>query len=401
MKIKTFDKQIWLIIGIILVAFNLRPSITAVGPLIGSIRDELAISNGMAGMLTTLPLLAFAVLSAIAPRIGLKIGNGLAILIGIAVLALGILIRSVEMLMTLFAGTALIGIGVAICNVLLPGIVKQKFPAKIGLLTGLYSISMSGFAAIGSGVSFPLAQTFDSGWQGSLMIWALLSTLAFIAWLPHSKIEKSGINIPKIDIKNSPLFRSRLAWQVTIFMGMQSFMFYCLVAWLPEILQSRGMEPSTAGWMLSWMQIVGLPSTFLTPILAGRMRSQRRIVLTIGFFYLIGLAGLQFGAGLPLLTVSTAIIGLAQGSSISLALTLLSLRAASSAQAANLSGMAQSIGYFLAAIGPITIGFLFDLTGSWVLPIAIFASVVVAMIFAGVGAGKNEYVPEARRTESA
>ncbi|WP_101845938.1 MFS transporter [Halobacillus sp. Marseille-P3879] len=391
---QAIHKKKWLVIGIILVALNLRPSITSVGPLISSIREDLSISNGVAGLLTTLPLIAFAVLSALAPRLGLRVGQGQAVFIGIIILTAGIFIRSVEWIATLFVGTTLIGVGIAIGNVLLPGIVKEQFPDKVGLLTGIYSISLSGFAAIGSGISFPLAERLSSGWQGSLGVWGLLALAAIIVWIPQTRIKKKPVKIPKIDIKNSPMMRSKLAWQVTIFMGTQSFMFYCLITWLPEIMQSRGMDPATAGWMLSFMQIVGLPATFLTPVLAGRMNNQRGIVLCIGALYLLGLTGMLGVNTVPLLTACIVLIGVAQGASVSLALTLLSLRASTAVQAANLSGMAQSIGYSLAAIGPILLGMLFDVTESWTAALIIFIGVVLIMVSAGMGAGKRQEVPD-------
>ncbi|WP_181347827.1 MFS transporter [Thalassobacillus sp. CUG 92003] len=387
-------KHTLLIMGIILVAFNLRPSITAVGPLIGVIRDDLGISNGMAGLLTTLPLLAFALLSALAPRIAMRFGNGFAILIGVTAIGTGILVRSVEMTFTLFFGTILIGIGIAIGNVLLPGIVKKNFPLKVGLMTGIYSICMSGWAAIGSAVSVPLAQNFQSGWQGSMAIWSILALIAFVVWLPQARIKKSSIRLPKLDPKNNPLWRSPLAWQVTLFMGLQSFLFYTMVSWLPEILQSRGMEPATAGLMLSGMQVAGLPGTFLSPLLAGKLPHQRGMVAGIGIMYLTGLMGLLIGGNFLMLVISIALIGLAQGSSISLALTLLSLRASTATQASNLSGMAQSVGYFLAAIGPISIGFLYDQLQSWTPAVLILFAIVTLLVIAGLGAGRNDYVPE-------
>nr|WP_239534192.1 MFS transporter [Thalassobacillus pellis] len=389
-----------LIIGIILIAFNLRPAITAVGPLISTIREDLGISNGMAGMLTTLPLLAFAVLSALAPRLGLRLGNGMAIQAGVAILAFGILVRSFESITTIFTGTALIGIGIAILNVLLPGVVKQAFPLKVGVMTGLYSISMSLFASIGSGVSVPFANTLDSGWQGSLLVWSLLAVLAFIAWLPQKDLQKSVHKVPKMDPANNPLWRSKLAWQVTFFMGLQSFLFYSLIAWLPEILQSRGMDPAASGWMLSWLQIIGLPATFLIPVLAGRLKSQRGIIMGIGIVYLTGMFGMLLGSAMLLLTISISLVGIAQGSCISLALTLLGLRAPNAAQAANLSGMAQSFGYLLAASGPIAIGYLYDYVHSWTPSIVILLAVVCLMLIAGIGAGKDAYVPDNPQAEA-
>lgn len=175
-------------------------------------------------------------------------------------------------------------------------------------------------------------------------------------------------------------------------MGLQSFLFYCTVAWLPEILESHGMQLSIAGWMVSLMQLVGLPTTFLTPVIANRLKSQKMMVCVIGIVYLSGIMGLMFVKTNILLILSIICIGVAQGASISLALTMIGLRTKDSRQAANLSGMAQSIGYLLAAIGPTLVGFLFDYTQSWVTPLVIFIVISILMTIAGVGAGRNRYV---------
>lgn len=172
-------------------------------------------------------------------------------------------------------------------------------------------------------------------------------------------------------------------------MGLQSFLFYCIIAWLPEILSSQGMSRGMAGWMLFGVQFIGLPATFLAPVLADRFSHQRGIVGVISLLYFLGLLGL-FASGNPVMAVLSVIfIGLAQGASISLSLTMLSLRANHAKQAAALSGMAQSFGYLLAAIGPILTGFLYDTTHSWTLPILSFLLVSLFMLMAGLGAGRN------------
>ena len=177
--------QSLLILGIIFVAFNLRPAITAVGPLVGSIRADLQLSNGAAGLITTLPLIAFGAMSFLAPKYGQKLGNELAILTGLFILTIGIILRSAGFTYMLFAGTAIAGVGIAICNVLLPGIVKERFPAKVGLMTGLYTASLGGFAAIASGISIPLAVDLGFGWRNALLTWAGLAIAALIIWLPQ------------------------------------------------------------------------------------------------------------------------------------------------------------------------------------------------------------------------
>ena len=390
-KKKTIHNAL-LILGIIFVAFNLRPAITSVGPLIGLIREDLGISNGVAGFITTLPLLSFAFLSILAPKLGQLLGNERTIFFGLIALFIGIIIRSTGLAFTLFLGTALVGIGVAIGNVLLPSILKLNFPTRVGIMTSVYTTSMNTFAGLGSGISFPLAQGLELGWQKALGTWGVLALIAIIIWVPQLQHKQKPSTTVNFIPSSKSIWSSPLAWQVTIFMGLQSFLFYSTVAWFPEILESNGMDLSLAGWMLSLMQLVGLPTTFFAPMLASRFRNQKGIVIIVGLFYFIGITGFLLNINPSLIIVSIILIGMAQGASISLALTLIGMRSTNAQQAANLSGMAQSIGYLLAAIGPILIGFLFDQTHSWTVPLVVLSLVSVVMIVAGLGAGRNQYV---------
>ncbi|MGM8215364.1 CynX/NimT family MFS transporter [Bacillaceae bacterium W0354] len=381
------------ILGIILVAFNLRPSITAVGPLISDIRLDTGISNGVAGLLTTLPLLAFAFLSPFAPRIGQKFGNELTVLFGLILLCAGIFIRPTDIIFLLFFGTILVGAGVAICNVLLPGIVKRRFPAKVGLMTGIYTMAMSSVASAGSGFSVPLAHGLDLGWKWTLAVWGFLVIIAMIIWLPQLKKKNRSEKLPEPDPSDRDIWKSNIAWKVTLFMGLQSMLFFSVVAWLPEILIDRNFNQEEAGWMVSIVQMVGLPSALLAPIIADKLPNQRSIVATMGTLYFVGLSLLLLVNGnYFILSISILFIGLSQGAGIGLSLTFISLRARNPQQAANLSGMAQSVGYFLAAIGPFMVGIIFDWFASWNISIVILVIVSLLMTYSGLGAGKNEYV---------
>ncbi|KKB75126.1 MULTISPECIES: CynX/NimT family MFS transporter [Bacillus] len=389
---RTRINRIFLIAGIIFIAFNLRPAITSVGPLISSIRTDLDMTNGMAGFLTTLPLLSFAFLSPVTPKLGQRLGNERTLWIGLVVLLIGILLRSYGEAFTLFAGTALIGVGIAVLNVLLPSLIKHKFPDKAGIMTSIYTTAMSIFAALASGISIPLSHGLDWGWSASLMVWAGLAFLAILIWVPQLRYHDTANRTVQLKADGQSVWRSKIAWQVTFFMGIQSFLFYCTIAWLPEILRSHGMSMSLAGWMLSLMQFASLPSTFLTPVLAGRFRDQKSIVLGLGILYLSGMAGLLYGGSPAMLTFWVILIGVGQGSSISLALTLIGLRSENAHQAAALSGMSQSAGYLLAAIGPSFVGFLYDHTHSWNGPILLFIAALIALIGTGLGAGRNLYI---------
>nr|WP_059105643.1 MFS transporter [Shouchella shacheensis] len=379
--------------GILLIASNLRPAITSVGPLIGYIREDFTISSGAAGFLTTLPLLAFAILSPIAAKLGSDYQQERVVFAGLLILLIGMLMRYTTFFPFLLAGTAFIGIGIAIGNVLVPSLVKKWFPNRVGFATGMYTTTLSTFAAIASGVSVPLAH-FGLGWRGALGIWVALCVAAILFWLPQlTRKDQQNTNQQTLALPSqSRLWRSGIAWQVTIFMGSQSFLFYSLVSWLPEILQSQGLSTGSAGAMLAVMQFCGLPATFLTPMLAGKLTDQKGLAFTLALLYFFGFSVLLLSSSPALSIVAIVFIGVASGGSLSLALTFMSLRANSVKQAAALSGMAQSLGYLLAALGPFLIGLLFDVTGTWNLSLLVFVSATVLFLISGLGAGRNQFV---------
>ena len=379
-----------LVLGIVLLAANLRPALTGVAPLIGEIRADTGISNGTAGLLTTLPLLAFALLSPVAPRAARRFGMERTLLVGLLVLAAGILLRWMEAVAALFLGTAILGAAIAIGNVLLPGLVKREFPERAGLMTSVYTTSLGISAALAAGVSVPLAQLDGIGWRGALAVWALPAFLACVAWLPQLGREDRPADAPSSPgIKD--LWRSPLAWQVTLFMGLQSLAYYVTLTWLPEILQEDGMGAARAGWMLGLSQAVAVVAMFLAPMIAGRRRSQRGVVAVAAGVSGAGALGLLV-AGSAASTLWVVLLGLGQGASFSLALTFFALRAPDHAHAAALSGMAQSVGYLLAAAGPFLFGVLRDATGAWKVPLASLLAITVCLLIAGLGAARDAHV---------
>ncbi|MCS7458618.1 MFS transporter [Paenibacillus doosanensis] len=384
-----------LMFGVILIASNLRASITVVGPLTASIRADTGLSNVLASLLTALPLIAFALLSPLAPGIARRIGMEKTLFISMAALTAGIVIRSLPSAAALFAGTAVLGASIAIGNVLLPGLIKRDFPGKVGLMTGLYSMSMSLWASLSSGISVPVANGLGLGWRGSLGCWAILAAAGLILWLPQLKASGAAAAVIK-RARTGSLWKSSLAWQVTLFMGLQSLAFYVTIAWLPAILHDRGMSTGAAGWMLSLMQFVSLPASFIMPVLAGRRSSQRGLIVFTALVALLGYCGLLLSTSTSLAPLWIILIGIAQGASISLSLALFALRASSAAQAAELSGMAQSFGYLLAAVGPILFGYLHDLTQSWTAPLLVLVVSTTLFLLIGLGAGRSVQLGDSR-----
>ncbi len=385
-----FTRNTWLLlVGIVFIALTLRSPLTTVGPLTSSIRDNLGVSNVLAGFLTTIPLLAFAIISPFAPKIARRFGMELTLFGSLMLLTAGIIIRSLGTTPTLLIGTFLLGLAIAFGNVLLPSLIKLSFPLQIGLMTGIYSVSMNLSASIAVGVSVPLAQT-AVGWQGALGMWSILAFVALLVWLPQLKNNRLAA-VPEVTKEKLPLWRSPLAWSITLFMGFQSLLFYSTSAWLPEVLKAQGISADNAGWLVSLLQFSQLPITFIIPIIAGKVKDQRMIVVGVTTLYIIGYGGVLLGIT-SLTALWMIMIGLAGGAAFGLAMMFFTLRTRTPQEAANLSGMAQSFGYALAAIGPVLFGLLHDFTASWTVPMFILIVASVVILFTGMKAGKNEFV---------
>mgnify|MGYP001942966821 CR=1 FL=1 len=390
-----------LIIGIILIASNLRAPLTTVGSLIPFIRDDLAISNALAGTITTIPLLAFAFLSPFAPKLAHKIGMESTIFLSLAVLSIGILLRSLFGVTSLFVGTLLIGLAIAIGNVLIPAFIKIEFPFKVGIMTGIYAVFMNVFASLASGLSVPISNINGVGWKGSLAVWVILSLIALVVWIPQLlKRNSSNIEIDTTREKEEKnIWKSALAWNITIFMGFQSLIFYTFVTWLPELLHHHGYSSTSAGWMLFLLQFAIIPITFIIPVIAERMENQKLLSVLTALFFIVGILGLMVGNKI-LLVISIIVIGIACGSAFSLSMMFFSMRTSSGKQAAELSGMAQSFGYLFAAAGPVLFGALYDITGGWIFPLTMLVVVAIIILIVGIQAGEDRVLDDVSKKES-
>lgn len=383
-----------IVLGIIFISFNLRAPITAVGSIVEMIKSEFMISSSSAGLITTLPLIAFAIVSPFVSKTSKKLGYGKTMMLGLMFILLGELVRSYTNLTGLFIGTALLGIGIAIGNVLIPSIIKMSFPNKTGLLTSIYTSSMCIFAAVGAGLSIPLAKGLNLGWKNALAIWFTLTLVTIIIWLPQLKAKDNMDKTVSKKTENKSIWKSSTAWWVTLFMGTQSLLFYSLVAWLPTIIVSKGMTESFAGTMALTFQLIAIPATLLIPILCDKLKNQRILVGIVCGLYISGMLLLFFAKTNTLLLGSVVLMSLGMGGSISLSIAFISLRSQNSSIAAELSGMSQSAGYLLAAVGPILMGYIYDSSGSWSLPITIFAGLIVFLSFCGWYAGNNVVIEE-------
>ncbi|MGW8122049.1 CynX/NimT family MFS transporter [Roseivirga echinicomitans] len=386
-KTNNKGKQALLIAGILFIAINLRPALASVGPLVSTIRESTGLSNSMLGLLTALPLLAFGVVSMLTPLFTKRFGMAATLAGALLVITIGILIRSIGFVSALYIGTILSGIGIAFGNVLLPSLVKRNFSSNSGLITSLYSSVMAIGAAAAAGVSVPLAQNENFGWRGALGVWAILSLVAFFIWLPQVwRIKKAKKHRNFIKAMKG-LAGSTLAWKVAIFMGLQSFAFYVILAWVPDILQGRGYEATYAGWMLSLSQGTGVLGSLIIPIWASRKTDQRSIIAVLVSLEVISLIGLILPQA-DFVYIWVSLIGFALGGSFGLVLMLIVFRSEDAETAAELSGMAQSIGYLIAATGPIIFGSIFDLTGNWSYSLGFLILIALVKLYVGMGAGK-------------
>jgi len=380
-----------LLAGILLIAINLRPALASVGPLIEDIRQATGLSNTMLGLLTTLPLLCFAVVSTLTPFFTKRFGIGGTLLGALVLLVIGIFIRSLDWVPALYLGTLFLGVAIAFGNVLLPGLTKRNFAKKPGFITSLYSSTMAVGASLAAGLSVPLANELKLGWQGSLRFWMFLALIAVVMWLPQLwRLKKFNPKRSYLEALKS-MGKSTLAWKVALFMGLQSFTFYVILAWLPDILISRGYDAVFAGWMLSLSQVTGVLGSLLIPFLAGKRKDQRTIVTSLIIIEIIALLGFIFSAW-GAVEFWIGLIGFVLGGTFGLALLFIVLRSKDAEGATELSGMAQSIGYLIAAVGPFIFGSLFDLTGNWELSLSLLIVCGVLKLFMGLGAGKPGHV---------
>ncbi len=380
-----------LVLGIALLAVNLRPAVVAVAPLTSRIRASTGLSTAGVSLLTTLPLLCFGVFALVAPRLGRRVGLERALAVAITMLVAGIAIRLIPGDGPLFAGSALAGAGIAIENVLLSGLVKRDLSHRTGLMMGLYSVMLSTGATAAAGLTVPLGDGLHLGWRGALALWGIPAAVAALVWLPvalrgHTPAADAPGRTPA-----AAVWRSRLAWWVAAYMACQSVIFYSLNAWLPTLLQDHGVSPTTAGGMLAVFNFTGIAAGLTMPSWATRLPDQRRpIALTAGAF-LVGLVGLLVAprAGAWGWMV---VLGVAQGAGISLGLTLFVLRTRSAAVSAELSGMAQTIGYLVAALGPLSVGVLHGLEGGWTAGLLELLAVACVLLVAGWAAGADRAI---------
>lgn len=381
--------RLLLIIALFLVGMNLRPAISSLAPVLAAVRSGTGMSSATAGILTTLPVLCFGVFAIFAPRLARRHSSERIVLYGLLILAIGIGLRSFFGIPGLFAGTAIAGASISIVMVLLPGIIKRDFPDQAGTMTGVYTMALCLGAALAAGATVPLQNLAGADWRPALAFWLVPALIAAFFWWPQ--LRRNAHHAAQAHYAVRGLRSSALAWQLTIYMGAQSALAYCVFGWLPTILIDRGMQPLAAGFVLSVSITVQIVTALGGPWLAARGRDQRAAIVFMLGMTLAGLIGCIY-APLDSIWPWAILLGLGQGGSFSVALTLIVLRAPNAHVAASLSGMAQGFGYSMAALGPLAVGVLHDLSHDWNTVAVFLVATLIVSLIAGMGAGRNLFV---------
>ncbi|WP_406200921.1 MFS transporter [Kitasatospora sp. NBC_01560] len=385
-----------LLTGILLVALNMRACLAAISPMVGEIQQSFGLSATASGLITTVPVLFQGVGAPLTPRLTRRFGTERVVLGAVLVLGAGVLLRVLPSVAALYGGCVVIGVAIAVLNVSMPGLVKREFPGRAAAMTGVYSTTMLVGATLAAGLSVPLEHALGGGWQASLGAWSLLALVAAVAWLPQvlrSRQERAAVAAAPAVRQHAGrpiqgLWRTPMAWQISLFMGISSLLVYTLVAWMPTILADHGMDRGEAGLVFAFSNLIQVAGAFLVPLLAGRMTSQRALAVVMAALNALGIAVLLI-APVPGAWVAATILGVAQGGSLGLGLAFIVLRTDSAAGAAQLGGMSQAIGYLVAAAGPVGAGALHQLTGDWTTPLALMLALAGVVGVAGWGAGRN------------
>ncbi|MFI2762402.1 CynX/NimT family MFS transporter [Streptomyces echinatus] len=388
------------VVGIVLSALNLRPAITSLGALLEEVRDGLGMSGSVAGVLTSVPPLCFAVFGVTAPRLARRFGPAAVVCAGMAAIAAGLLIRPyVGGTAGFLAASALALMGIAVSNVLMPVIVKRWFPDRVGSMTGLYSMALAAGTSLAAAVTVPLTDALGGGWQAGLAVWAAIAAAAVLPWLPLVRDRGTAAVQPQGPARgaaeqHAPLrmARSRTAWALAVFFGLQATAAYITMGWMPQIFRDAGVPAGTAGVLLAVTMVMGVPLAFVIPRVATRLPHQGPIVLVLGACGLAGYAGLYLApadgawAWAVLLGVSNC--------AFPLALTMVGMRARSGPGVVQLSAFAQSTGYLLSIPGPLLVGVLYQQSGGWGVPIALMAALMVPQMAVGFLAGRDRTVED-------
>lgn len=375
--------------AVLLAAVNLRLAVTSVGPVLSEIRQGLGMSATVAGLLTSVPVLCFAVFGLAAPRLARRVGAARVIVAGLVALTAGLAVRPYAPATAVFILFSVVALaGIAVVNVLLPVIVKEQFPGHVGAMTGFYSVALNAGASAAAAATVPLSHALG-GWRLGLACWAVVAVVSLPAWLPllRDRAAEVGEEAPASGVR---VGRSPVAWALAVFFGLQATGAYVIIGWLPQMYRDAGISAEEAGLLFAVASALAVPMSFLLSAIIGRMRSQSGLAALLAVCGIAGWSGMWWSpAAAPWLWA--ILLGISNAA-FPLVLTLIALRGRTPAVVVRLSAFAQGVGYLIAIPGPILIGFLHDRSGGWRVPLTLSIALLVPQLLAGLAAGRNRQV---------
>src|SRR5690554_4105689 len=402
-----------LIVGVVLVGLNLRAAVTTLGALLEDVSDAFGWSPSLAGVVTMLPTLSFGVFAAAAPWMTRRFADARILVAAMVLLAGGLLVRAATDSTPVFLlSTAVALSGIAVANVLLPSLVKQRFPAHVGLMTGVYTVALIISTAGGSAAAVPLAELGGS-WRVGLGAWALLAAVAALPWLPAAVAGRAvtgagtgarpGPGTATRSTAADPAaaaaavrrvrpWRSGLGWAMAVFFGAQALVGYAIMGWLAQLYRDAGFTPASAGLVVAFVNGLGVPGALVVATLTARLSDPRPLVIGLGTATTIGFVGVLVAPG-PLVVLWVLVLAAGQAT-LPFALAMIALRARTPEGTVALSAFSQSVGYLIAGLGPLTVGILYDLTGGWVAPVTSLIAVVVVQTVAGLVLTRPRYIED-------
>ncbi|WP_405145592.1 MFS transporter [Sphaerisporangium sp. NBC_01403] len=383
----------WLVVlGIVLASLNLRTAVTSVGPVLDQVSQALGMSAVVTGLLTTLPVLSFAVFGAATPALARRVGEHRLLLGALVVLGVGLLARVMIDSTFVFLAASVVALsGGAIGNVLIPTLIKRHFPSRTGPMTTLYATALAVGTMLAAAATVPIQRAADGNWHVALGVWAALAAVAAIPWLALLRSEPERFS-GRDAAGPRALVRTRLAWAIAGYFGTQSLVAYVMFGWLPQLLQDRGYTSGQAGVSLAVFSALGIPVALAVPAIAARVTSQRPMIVGFAALYVVGFTGMLAGPASSL-WIWVLVVGVGMGS-FPLALTLLALRTRTAEVTAALSAFGQSAGYLIAGAGPIVVGVLYSATGGWTVPFVLLFAVIAAQVVTGWYAAGDRYLED-------
>ena len=392
-----------LVTGVIVLAVNLRASITGLPPVFPELQSAMHLPPSTLALLAAMPVLCFGVFSGAGAPLSRQFGEERVLGLALLLLAVGLLLRSLSPSVLLFPGTILAGAAIALMNVLLPSLVKRRTPERAGVLVGLYLLMLTAGAVVASLIAVPIFNAASAGQAGgsaavrlSLGLWAGPALLAAVLWVPQLRYRTGPEEAPRAGASSRrgalSMGRSRLAWHVTLFMGLQSLTYYATLSWFPTMFRERGISAVHAGDLLALMNLGNAATALLVPVIAHRLADQRWLAAVANIATVAGLAGAIFGPASAVVPV-ILLLGLGQGATLGLGIFYTMARAPDPVTAASLSAFAQGIGYLIASTGPLVVGFLHDSTGGWTVPGLVLLFIGALQLVSGWLGGRDMTVP--------